>query len=459
MGLFSFETLRRGEVQLCIAGFAICVGSGFFNALNGLGGAGSSNPEAADMGNFVLNLVFAFSAYLSGAFFNMLGPRVLLTVAPTGYMVYEIFSYYSGKPNPPSWGGTMFLISTAYLGWLAGWLWTAQGAIMLAYAPERKRSKYIGYTWAIFNLFAVTGGLLTFALNFNSTSGNAGAGIYYTFACATAVGVVVSFFGIVKPESVIRSDGEHVVVPPQHGFRESITGTLKALTETNMLFLAPIFFSSNFFYAYGFNKVNGSWCSVRGRGLNDSFFWASQVLGGVIFGKYMDAGSRSKASRAKIGFIATFVACIVAWTVAVFVEFVYIPGRKDIDTNPLDINEAGFYLISFELVLLGMTDCLIQLLSYWLMSTLARSDSTKSAQYTGVYKGWQNIGNFLSWFLGVPKYAGWTGKQYCLICVAVLLVGFIFAVKPVLDISKIDDEDNEKVSNEKDVENLGKVQV
>lgn len=35
------------------------------------------------------------------------------------------------------------IVSGGFLGWGAGLLWTAQGALMLAYAPEAKKGMYI----------------------------------------------------------------------------------------------------------------------------------------------------------------------------------------------------------------------------------------------------------------------------------------------------------------------------
>jgi MFS family permease len=46
------------------------------------------------------------------------------------------------------------------LGCCAGILWSAQGAIMMSYPPEKLKGRYISWFWIIFNLGAVIGSLV-----------------------------------------------------------------------------------------------------------------------------------------------------------------------------------------------------------------------------------------------------------------------------------------------------------
>jgi len=45
-------------------------------------------------------------------------------------------------------------------------LWSAQGAIMLAYPPEASKGRYISWFWAVFNLGGVIGALVSLCLQF-----------------------------------------------------------------------------------------------------------------------------------------------------------------------------------------------------------------------------------------------------------------------------------------------------
>lgn len=75
----------------------------------------------------------------------------------TGYAIY-VASFLSYAHNK-NYGFTVF--AGTYLGICAGILWTAQGAIMMSYPPEKSKGKYISWFWMIFNLGAVIGSLVS----------------------------------------------------------------------------------------------------------------------------------------------------------------------------------------------------------------------------------------------------------------------------------------------------------
>jgi MFS family permease len=71
--------------------------------------------------------------------------------------------------NIHSHAGAFVIAAGAILGICAGLLWTAQGSLMLAYATESQKGKYIGIFWGIFNLGAVVGASVSLGQNFHST--------------------------------------------------------------------------------------------------------------------------------------------------------------------------------------------------------------------------------------------------------------------------------------------------
>ncbi|KAF4716049.1 DUF895 domain membrane protein, partial [Perkinsus olseni] len=70
--------LNKGYTQVLITGWICFCCPGFFNALQGLGGAGNANPSANDPANIALYACFAVFGYFGGFFFNLLGPRLLM---------------------------------------------------------------------------------------------------------------------------------------------------------------------------------------------------------------------------------------------------------------------------------------------------------------------------------------------------------------------------------------------
>lgn len=65
--------------------------------------------------------------------------------------------------------GPFVIAAGSILGICAGLLWTAQGSLMMAYATEEQKGKFIGIFWGIFNLGAVVGASVSLGQNFGST--------------------------------------------------------------------------------------------------------------------------------------------------------------------------------------------------------------------------------------------------------------------------------------------------
>ena len=130
-----------------------------FNALNGLGGAGqlSKNAYASDASNSALYATFAVVGFFAGTVTNALGIRLTLSFGGLGYCVYV--SSYLCYNHTQNLGYVIF--AGFVLGCCAGILWSAQGAIMMSYPPERLKGRFISWFWIIFNMGAVIGSLVS----------------------------------------------------------------------------------------------------------------------------------------------------------------------------------------------------------------------------------------------------------------------------------------------------------
>lgn len=130
-----------------------------FNALNGLGGAGQlgKNAYANDASNCALYATFAIVGFFAGTVTNALGIRFALSFGGLGYCVY-VGSYLCWN-HTHNFGYIVF--AGFFLGCCAGILWSAQGAIMMSYPPERLKGRFISWFWVIFNMGAVIGSLVS----------------------------------------------------------------------------------------------------------------------------------------------------------------------------------------------------------------------------------------------------------------------------------------------------------
>lgn len=130
-----------------------------FNALNGLGGAGQleNAAYAVNSSNCALYAAFAVVGFFAGTVVNALGIRIALSFGGIGYCIY-VSSYLCFNHT----GNLEYVVfSGLLLGCCAGILWSAQGAIMMSYPPEKLKGRYISWFWIIFNLGAVIGSVVS----------------------------------------------------------------------------------------------------------------------------------------------------------------------------------------------------------------------------------------------------------------------------------------------------------
>lgn len=128
-----------------------------FNALNGLGGGGQLSASASDASNSALYATFAVVGFFAGSVVNALGIKIALSFGGLGYCIYV--SSYLCYNYTSNFGYVVF--AGLLLGCCAGILWSAQGAIMMSYPPEKFKGRFISWFWIIFNMGAVIGSLVS----------------------------------------------------------------------------------------------------------------------------------------------------------------------------------------------------------------------------------------------------------------------------------------------------------
>jgi hypothetical protein len=157
IGSYKFPFYASPQVQLVIVALVCFLCPGMFNALSGIGGGGNVDKKPADDANMALYSTFAVVGFFAGTFTNVIGIKFALSFGGLGYSIYVAsFLSYSHNKN---YGFTVF--AGTFLGFCAGILWCAQGAIMMSYPPEKSKGKYISWFWMIFNLGAVIGSLVS----------------------------------------------------------------------------------------------------------------------------------------------------------------------------------------------------------------------------------------------------------------------------------------------------------
>ncbi|EXB53782.1 hypothetical protein L484_002014 [Morus notabilis] len=431
-------------VQVSLIGLVCFCCPGMFNALSGMGGGGQVDPTASDNSLTALYTTFAVFGILGGGIYNILGPRLTLLSACLTYVLYAgSFLYYNHHKNQ-----SFAIVAGAVLGVGAGLLWAGQGAIMTSYPPPARKGTYISLFWSIFNMGGVIGGLIPFVLNYHRTkAASVNDATYIAFMCFMITGALLSL-AILPPSEVVRDDGTRCTNIKYSNVSTELVEIIKLFRNWKMLLIAPAAWSSNFFYTYHFNNVNGVLFNLRTRGFNNVFYWGAQMLGSIGIGYLMDFSFKSRRTRGYFGIGVVAVLGTAIWAGGLANQLNYTRADS-LTIEKLDFKEsgndfAGPFVLYFSY---GLLDAMFQSVVYWLIGALA-NDSETLSRYVGFYKGVQSAGAAVAWQVDTRKISflsqlivNWslTTLSYPLLVVLVLL-----AVK--------DEKTSEEENDTKDVD-------
>ncbi|KAJ7965200.1 UNC93-like protein [Quillaja saponaria] len=388
--IFSSFRYNSPLVQIILIGLVCFCCPGMFNALSGMGGGGQVDHTASNNALTALYTTFAIFGILGGGIYNILGPHLTLVAGCSTYVLYAgSFLYYNHYHHQ-----AFAIVAGAVLGVGAGLLWAAQGAIMTSYPPADRKGTYISLFWSIFNLGGVIGGLIPFILNYHrSEATSVNDATYIGFMCFMAAGTLLSL-AILPPSRVIRDDGTKCTNITYSNVSTESLEIIKLFFNWKMLLIVPAAWSSNFFYTYQFNNVNGALFNLRTRGLNNVFYWGAQMLGSVGIGQIMDFSCKSRRKRGFIGIgVVAFLGTAI-WGGGLANQLKYSPGEKpDLDFKKSGSEFAGPFVLYFSF---GLLDAMFQSMVYWVIGALA-DDSEILSRYTGFYKGIQSAGAAVAW--------------------------------------------------------------
>ncbi|KAI8604981.1 major facilitator superfamily domain-containing protein [Dissophora ornata] len=392
--------------QVIILGFICFCCPGMFNALQGTGTYGLSAKDS-DVGNHAgtaLSVVFAFSSLFAGALFNIMGHRLLLILGGLTYVLYVgSFLAYNYIQSI-----VFVVIASCLLGIGAGWLWCAQGAVMMGYPDEGEKGKYFSIFWAIFNCGGVLGNVIPLGIQWNdSTAGGASTGSYVGYMVVMTVGSLISVL-LLPTSKVIRKDGSHVVKIRYSSPIDELKSVFALFKDWRMLALVPMFFSSNWFYTYQFTAVNAFNFTVRTRSMNSMFYWFAQILASIAFGSFLDRPQWSRPTRARYGLILLTTVLAATWIGGIVFQTTFGPRNAMLNSSGVWVkNTADFHMIDlvdntseymgpfFLYFFYGVSDAMYQGYSYWLMGALT-NDTNQAARFAGFYKFVQNLGGVLA---------------------------------------------------------------
>ncbi|KAJ1731749.1 hypothetical protein LPJ61_002380 [Coemansia biformis] len=381
--------------QVVLVGFVCFLCPGMFNAVSGLGGGGQLDTTAANNASTALYSTFIVFGVAGGGIVNLCGVRWTIFVSGFTYALYSAsYIFLNHHPRDPSFT----IASGALLGAGAGVLWAAQGLIMTSYSREEEKGRFIAIFWTIFNLGGVLGGILPFAINYNSDKDSLSDGVYIAFVVLECLGACMGLT-LAPPAKVKRLDGTSVVLAESTSPAREAVEIVKLFLNPTMLALLPMCFTSNFFYTYQFNRINAGLFNIRTRGFNNIFYWGSQMVGSCLISLLLDTPRFKRKVRGFLAFAVVFVFFNSIWGGSLALHNKYPQGIEP--GSRIDFKESSKASGAIVLyVLCGASDALFQSLAYWIIASLTR-DNQKLSRYVGFYKGIQSLGSTVAWQLDI----------------------------------------------------------
>lgn len=121
---------------------------------------------------------------------------------------------------------------------------------MMSYPLEKDKGKAFGIFWAIFQFGSFIGSVIALAINIRSGSlGAVSTSTYIAFLVIIFIGTASTAL-LVPPHRIVRPDGSIVKIEASSTPREEVTNFIRVLKDWRMIALMPMFFASNYFYAY-----------------------------------------------------------------------------------------------------------------------------------------------------------------------------------------------------------------
>ena len=379
---------------------------------------------------FSIYALFTIACFISPSITNKLGCKNTMTLGVLGYaslVAASLIKFVDGT-DKYNW---LVIVGGCILGIGAALLWTAQGRLILQYSDGSDGGTLFSIFWALFNMSALVGGLLTFVyFGANETDddssdkdeGQGSATLYVIFLGFVLSGAFFTRF-IVAPNDLERpADSKQrpfldplVAEKPLHHDIEQqkerhvsseISGknwvaefiaTIALFKTERMLLLATLFYYTGYNQPYQLNTFGNRFFTAQTLGLEMIIFYAAEIVGGLYIGQFLDKSSSSKELQRKAA-----KTCLLVFVVVTSVSFVlafYLESKcawKDENcVDKISYDSVDVILPTITYALWGFSDSQIQTYSYWLMGVLYETGDDQ-ARAVGFYKMIQSAG----WMVG-----------------------------------------------------------
>ncbi|KAH8172889.1 major facilitator superfamily protein [Sarocladium implicatum] len=396
--MVNLATLKYGRfrynspwTQVVIVGLIAFCSVGMFSALSNLGAGGTQDVHLSNIANSVLYGCFFIGGFFAGSINNTLGPRLTMSLGTTGYALY-VGAVWNFQVSGNRW---FFILAGAILGITASLFWAAQGAVMMSYPTEKDKGRSFSLFWGLFQMGTLIGASITLGIQANSTLPSVSTAVYVVFLIIMLIGIALSWL-VLPPHLVVRGDQTIVELDASLSPKQEFQQFLELFKDWRMLALFPMFFSSNYFYAYQ-NALTAALFNGRTRALVALLTGLGSILGSFVIGMLTDTLPMNRRLRAVASCGVVFALMCTVWGGGLGFQLKFTRSSEVILGEPIPWDWTVGAAIGPIILMLSyyVVDAAWQGLAYYTMSSIT-NNPFRLARMAGYYKGIQSAGAAVS---------------------------------------------------------------
>lgn len=252
-----------------------------------------------------------------------------MSLGTTGYALY-VGAVWNFQVSGNRW---FFILAGGILGITASLFWAAQGAVMMSYPTEKDKGRSFSVFWALFQMGTLIGASITLGIQANSTLPSVSTAVYVVFLIIMLIGIALSWL-VLPPHLVVRGDRTIVEMDASLSPRQELKQFIELFKDWRMLALFPMFFSSNYFYAYQ-NALTAALFNGRTRALVALLTGLGSILGSILIGMLTDTLPMNRRLRAVASCGVVFALMCTVWGGGLGFQVKFTRSSEVILGNPI----------------------------------------------------------------------------------------------------------------------------
>lgn len=189
-------------------------------------------------------------------------------------------------------------------------------------------------------------------------------GSYIAFIVLMFCGALLALL-LCDAGKVIRTDGSKVVLKKNPTWQSEFVGLWETIRyEPFVVLLFPMFWSSNWFYPYQGNAVNGGHFDTRTRALNDFMYWFAQIVAAIIAGPLLDLKGIRRVTRARTALVILTTLTLAIYGGGYAFQKTFTRTSPQLEVTE-DWTDSGYVAGMFLYFFYGFFDGAWQAIVYW----------------------------------------------------------------------------------------------